>query len=127
MEDYYNIINQPNDNPDRSLLFSKNISKQKKDYSNYVIVLPDRCKGRDKMIDTMHRTNTYIEYFHYDGGNQIDRFITHDLKNMVTVNNDYNLRKNICDQLFEKYPVDAFQFNNQGLTSIAVNPFKHLY
>ena len=46
---------------------------------------------------------------------------------MVTVNNGYDLRKNICDQLFEKYPVDAFQFNSQGLTSIAVNLFKELY
>ena len=79
------------------------------------------------MIDIMQRTNTYIEYFQYDGGNQINGFITHDLKNMVTVNYDYDLKKNICDQLFEKYPVDAFQFNNQGLTSIAVNLFKQLY
>ena len=75
----------------------------------------------------MQRTNTYIECFQYDGGNQIDGFIAHDLKNMVTVINYYDLRKNTCDQLFEKYPVDAFQFNNQGLTSIAVNLFKHLY
>ena len=75
----------------------------------------------------MQKTNTYIEYFYYDGGNQIDGFISPDLKNMVTVNNDYDLRKNICDQLFEKHPVDAFQFNNQGLTSIAVNLFKQLY
>ena len=46
---------------------------------------------------------------------------------MVSVNNDYELRKNICDQLIEKYPADAFKFNNQGLTSIAVNLFKQLY
>ena len=45
---------------------------------------------------------------------------------MVSVN-DYDLRKNICDQLFKKYPVDTFNFNNQGLTSIAVKLFKQLY
>ena len=78
------------------------------------------------MIDTMEKTHTYIEYFHYDGRNQIDGFITPDLTNMVTVNNDNGLRKKICDQLFEKYPLDAFKFN-QGLTSIAVNIFKQLY
>ena len=43
------------------------------------------------MIDTMQRTNTYIEHFQYDGGNQIDVFITHDLKNTVTHNIDYDL------------------------------------
>ena len=127
LEDYYNIINQSKNNQDRSLLFRNIDVKQKKDYNNYLIVLPDGFNGRDIMIDTMQRTNTHIEYFHYDGGNQIDGFITHDLKNMVTVNNDYDLRKNICDQLFEKYPVDAFQFNNQGLTSIAVNLSKQMY
>ena len=79
------------------------------------------------MIDAMQRTDTYIEYFQYDGRNQIDRFITPDPKNMVTVNNDYDLTKNMCNQLFEKCPVDAFKFNNQGLTSIAVNLFKQLY
>ena len=79
------------------------------------------------MTDTMTRTNTFTEYFHYDGRNQIDGFITPDLKNMVTVNNDYDLRKKIFDQLYEKFPVDAFTFNNQGLTSIAVNIFKQLY
>ena len=127
LDDYYNMIIQPKNNPDRSFLFKNIDVKHKKGYNNYLIVLPDGCKGRDIMIDTMQRTNTYIEYFHYDGGNQIDGFITHDLKNMVTVNNDYDLRKNICNQLFEKYLVDAFQFNNQGLTSIAVNLFKQLY
>ena len=127
MEDYYNIINQSENNQDRSLLFRNVDIKQKKGYNNYLIVLPDRFNGKDIMIDTMQRTNTYIKYFHYDGGNQIDGFTTHDLKNMVAVNNDYDLRKSICDQLFEKYPVDAFQFNNQGLTSIAVNLFKQLY
>ena len=45
---------------------------------------------------------------------------------MVTVNNDYDLRKITCDKLFEKYPVDTFQFNDEGLTSIAVNLFKQL-
>ena len=72
----------------------------------------------------MHRSNTYIEYFYYDGRNQRDGFITPDLKNMVFVNNDHEIRKNICDQLFEKYPDDAFKFNNQGLTLTAVNLFK---
>ena len=125
--DYHIIINQPKHNPDSCRLFSNNVVKQKNDYSNYLIVLPDGQKGKDIMIETMQMTNTYIVYFHYDGRNQIDGFITPDLKNMVSVNNDYDLRKNICDQLFEKYPIDAFNFNNQGLTSIAVNLFKQLY
>ena len=108
-------------------MFSNKSKEQKKDYDNYLIVLPDGRTKKDIMIDTMQKTHTYIEYFHYDGRNQIDGSITPDLKNMVTVNNDYDLRKNICDQLFEKYPVDAFEFNNQRLTTMAVNLFKQLY
>ena len=50
------------------------------------------------MMDAMGMSETYIEYFHYSGRNQIDGSITSDLKNMVT-ENDYDLRKNICDQL----------------------------
>ena len=126
IEDYCKIINQPKHNPDSCRLFSNKVVKQKNYYSNYLIVLPDGKKGKDIMVETMQMTNTYIEYFHHDGRNQIDGFITPDLKNMVSVNNDYDLRKNICDQLFEKYPVDSFNFNNQGLTSIAVNLFKQL-
>ena len=122
-DDHFNIIN----NIKHQLSFSKKSKEQKKDDDNYLIVLPDGHSRKDMMIDTMQKTHTYIEYFHYDGRNQIDGFITPDLKNMVTVNNDYELRKNICDQLFEKYPVDAFKFNNQGLTLIAVNLFKQLY
>ena len=123
VEDYYKVINNNN----YSKVFTNKASDRDKNYENYLIVLPDGHKGKDMMIETMQRTQTYIEYFHYDGTNQIDGFITPDLKNMVAVNNDYELRENICYQLFEKYPVDAFHFNNQGLTSIAVNLFKQLY
>ena len=120
-EDYYNIINHSK----KCAIFAN--ADKTKDYENYLIVLPDGHTGKDMMVETMQRAQTYIEYFHYDRRNQIDGFITPDLKNMVSVNNDYELRKNICDKLFEKYPVDAFKFNNQGLTSIAVNLFKQLY
>ena len=103
----------------------KNVSVKKE--KDYLIVLPEGCDGKDMMVDTMGRSETYIEYFHYNGRSQIDGFITPHLKNMVTVNNDYDLRKNICNQRNKKYPVEAITFNNQGLTSIAVNLFKQIY
>ena len=120
-EDYYNIINHSK----KCTLFSN--ADKSKNYENYLIVLPEDHSGKDMMVETMKISQTYIEYFYYNGRNQIDGFIAPDLKNMVPVNNDYELRKNICDQLFEKYPADAFKFNNQELTSIAVNVFKQLY
>ena len=103
----------------------KNVSVKKE--KDYLIVLPEGCDGKDMVVDTMGRSETYIEYFHYNGRSQIDGFITPHLKNMVTVNNDYDLRKNICNQLYKKYPVEAFTFNNQGLASTAVNLFKQIY
>ena len=49
-----------------------------------LIVLPESApKVRDVMTNTMQTTSTYIEYFHYNGRNEVDGFITHDLKNMV--------------------------------------------
>ena len=81
-EDYYNIINHSK----KCAIFAN--SDKTKDYENYLIVLPDGHSGKDMMVETMQRAQTYIEYFHYDGRNQIDGFITPDLKNMVSVNND---------------------------------------
>ena len=45
---------------------------------------------------------------------------------MVTVNNDYNLRKEICEQRYNKYPADTFEFCNQRVTSIAVKLYEKL-
>ena len=44
IEDYHKIINKPKHNPDSCRLFSNNVVKQKNDYSNYLIVLPDGQK-----------------------------------------------------------------------------------
>ena len=127
IKEYHKIIDRQENIADKHLLF-KNVSvKNEKDYKDYLIVLSDGFNCKDTMMDTMGRSETYIEYFHYNGRNQIDGFVTPDLKNMVTKNNDYDLRKNICDQLYKKYPVEAFTFNNKGLTSIAVNLFKQIY
>ena len=94
---------------------------------DYLIVLPEGYDGKNTMVDTIDRLQTYIEYFIYNGRSQIDGFITPDLKNIVTVNDDYDLRKKIGNQLYNKYPIDVFTFNNQGLASIAVNLFKEIY
>ena len=91
VEDYYKVINNNN----YSKVFTNKASDRDKNYENYLIVLPDGHKGKDMVIETMQRTQTYMEYFHYNRTNQIDGFITPDLKNMVAVNNDYELRKNM--------------------------------
>lgn len=109
IDQYYDIIKQ---------------SVNDKEHEDKMIVLPEEYKGRDVMIDTIDVTNTYNETFHYDGRNQIDGFMTPDFKNMVVVNNDYDLRKTVCEKLYKVYPTDNFKFCNQSLTSIAVKLYE---
>ena len=47
------------------------------------------------MKATMGMTGKSIEYMNYDGRNQINGFITHDLKNMVTNFDNYDMRKEV--------------------------------
>ena len=111
--DYYNII-------------VKNEQSIEK-IENHLIVLPKDERPKDVMINTMGETGRHIDCFHYDGRNQIDGFITPDLKNMVTAYDNFDMRKDLCEKLYETFPIQHFKFNNQGLTSIAVHLFEQLY
>ena len=113
LHDYYNII-------------VKN-EQSIEEIENHLIVLPKDERTKDVMINTMGETGRHIDCFHYDGRNQIDGFITPDLKNMVTAYDNFDMRKDLCEKLYETFSIEHFKFTNQGLTSIAVHLFEQLY
>ena len=49
---------------------------ENKDLKKHLIVLPPDHDGMDVMLETLHKTNTCKESFHYNGRRQIDGFIT---------------------------------------------------
>ena len=55
----------------------------------------------------------------------LDGFIDHK-NNMYVLNNDYNIRKSICDTLFKKYKIHDFRWSNQSYTSLATSLFKQM-
>ena len=49
------------DNVNKHLLFKNVTNKQENDYKDYLIVLLEGCDSKDMMVDTMDRSETYIE------------------------------------------------------------------
>lgn len=46
--------------------------------------------------------------------------------NIYVLNNDYQITKSICDQMFDKYKTSDFVWSNQTYTSIAASIYKQL-
>ena len=58
-----------------------------------LMVLPPGTKVSDTMVHAVKSTGAYVELYHFNANNQLDGFLTPDMKSMVCDNNDYNLRK----------------------------------
>ena len=71
------------------------------------------------------RTNYFVEYLHWDNRGVLDGFLDHK-NNMYVLNNEYNIRKSICDTLYEKYKTHEFSWSNQSYTALASPLFKHM-
>ena len=68
------------------------------------------------------QTNYFVEYLHWDNRGFLDH-----RNNMYVLNNDdYDIRKTICDILFEKYKTHEFSWSNQSYTALATSLFKHM-
>ena len=93
---------------------------------NHIVVLPENTKMKGAIELYSKKESFYIEYLHWDNRGMLDGFIDHK-KNMYLMNEEYNLRKVICDKLFRTYLSDDFRWTNQSYTSIASSLFKQLY
>ena len=90
---------------------------------NHVIVLPPDMKIEPVIETYMIRTNYFVEYLHYDNNGRLDGFMDHK-NNMYVLNNEYDTRKQICEQLYKMYKSHDFIWCNQSYTTLASSLFK---
>ena len=75
-------------------------------------------------IDTIvSKYKLHVEYLHWDNNGRLDGFIDH-RNNMFVLNGDYDMRKEICEKLFEIYRVEDFKWRNQSVRTLASSLFK---
>ena len=89
---------------------------------NYIVVIPDGVNMRDAINLYSVNANLYVEYLHWNNSGILDGFIDHS-KNMYLMNEEYDIRKNICEKLFKIYKTHDFKWTNQSFTSIAMSLF----
>ena len=70
-------------------------------------------------------SNYYIEYLHWNNNGMLDGFID-DKQNMYLLNEQYDVRKAICDKLFDIYKTHDFKWSNKSFTSISTALFKYM-
>ena len=98
----------------------KNLDKE-----NNIVILPEEVKMTQAIDVYVHTSNLYIEYLHWNNNGVLDGFIDHK-KNMYLLNEDYDIRKSICDKLFDKYKTHDFKWTNQSFTSISSALFRQM-
>lgn len=82
-----------------------------------IVGLPRRGRGKISPV-RYHNRDTYphlevpLQY------QEPSRWV-HNPRTIVTADNDYDMRKKICEELYEKYQVEQIKFFNQSLTSIS--------
>ena len=95
------------------------------DKENHIVVLPENTKMKEAIDLYSKSENFYVEYLHWNNNGILDGFIDHK-KNMYLLNEEYNLRKTICDELFNTFKTYDFKWANQSYTSICTSLFKQL-
>ena len=90
---------------------------------NHIIVCPPEIKIHTAVCDYMRKSKYYVEYLHFNNNGQLDGFLDHK-NNMYVEDNEYKIRKKICDKLFETYNVHEFSWSNQSYTALVNSLFK---
>ena len=96
-------------------------------YNNYVIVLPKGFCVQKAMALSIKRTEATVPFFKYNNRNMLSAFVHPKLDTLFVENEDYLVRKNVCDILYNQFPVEQFKFRNQSLTKIGNNIFEVVY
>ena len=85
---------------------------------NHVIILPTDTKIEPIIEEYIYRSQYFVEYL-LDNNGRLDGFIHH-TNNMYVLKSDYDIRKQICEQLYEMYKSHDFIWCNQS------SLFKHM-
>lgn len=92
---------------------------------NNIIILPEEIKMKTAIDAYINKSNLYVEYLHWNNNTILGGFIDHK-KNMYLLNDEYDIRKVICDKLSETYKTHDFKWTNQSYTSLATALFKQM-
>lgn len=95
------------------------------DVFNKVIVLPEDEKIEPVIDRYIYRTNYFVEYLHFNNNGRLDGFLDHK-NNMYIFNDEYETRKQICDNLFDRYKRADFVWSNQSYTGLANSLHKQM-
>ena len=93
------------------------------DKKDNIIVLPEDVKMMQAIDAYINSTCYYVEYLHWNNNGILDGFIDH-RNNMFLLNDEYDIRKSICDKLFNLYKTHDFKWVNQTFTSLATALFR---
>lgn len=75
---------------------------------NHVIILPPDTNVEPVIVEYITRSNYFVEYLHFDNNGRLDCFLDHK-NNMYVLNNEYDTRKQIREQLFSMYRTYDFE------------------
>ena len=78
---------------------------------NHIVILPEGVKMKDAVELYSKNKNYYVEYLHWNNNSILDGFIDHN-KNMYLLNEEYDMRKKICNKLFKIYMTQDFLWTN---------------
>ena len=118
---YAELVNNMDD-----IIDGKKLDKPKlSTIENHVIILPPDTKIEPIIEEYTIRSNYFVEYLHFDNNGRLDGFIHH-ANNMYVLNNEYDIGKGICKQLYSIYKSYDFIWCNQSYTSLASSLFKHM-
>ncbi|XP_068692731.1 uncharacterized protein [Montipora foliosa] len=95
------------------------------DKKDNIIVLPEDVKMMQAIDAYINSTCYYVEYLHWNNNGILDGFIDH-RNNMFLLNDEYDIRKSICDHLLGLYKTHDFMWVNQTYTGLASALFKQL-
>ncbi|XP_068689801.1 uncharacterized protein [Montipora foliosa] len=93
------------------------------DKKDNIIVLPEDVKMMQAIDAYINSTCYYVEYLHWNNNGILDGFIDH-RNNMFLLNDEYDIRKSICDKLHDLYKTHDFKWMNQTFTSLAIALFR---
>ncbi|XP_068704713.1 uncharacterized protein [Montipora foliosa] len=95
------------------------------DKKDNIVVLPEDVKMMQAIDAYINSTCYYVEYMHWNNNGVLDGFIDH-RNNMFLLNDEYDIRKSICDHLYGLYKTHDFMWVNQTYTGLASALFKQL-
>ena len=67
-----------------------------------IVILPESVKMTTAIDKYILKTNFCMEYLHWNN-NMFDGFVDH---NMYLLNEEYDIRKSICNKLFDRYKTE---------------------